>query len=102
MIEVKEGLGCVCALQFERVTGAGAITVTSPERRIVDSNRALIGGYDWAAATWNASTAQLLYIFDSTLTGLTAVATYYVQLRGVANGVRRGGEIRVDVINWGP
>lgn len=102
MISVKEGLGAKCALRVERVTGSGAITLTTPERRIVNSARALVTGYDWAAATWDAATSEMSTIFDSTLSNLTAVGTYYVQLRGVVDGVRRGGEIRVDVVEWGP
>ena len=102
MISVKEGLGARCALRVERLSGSGAIALTSPERRIVDSARALITGYDWAAASWDSTRSELWTAFDSTLANLTAVGTYYVQLRGVIDGVRRGGEIRVDVVNWGP
>jgi hypothetical protein len=102
MVTVREGLKIDVAFGVSRTRGSGAITLTSPERRILDANRALVAGFDWAAASWDSVNNELFATFDSTATGLTAVGTYYVQLRGVIGAERPGGEIVVQVVDWGP
>jgi len=90
------------AVKVERTRGTGAISLTSPERRILDAARAVIAGFDWGAASWDGTTAELFALFDSTAAGLTAPATYYMQLRGVIGSERYAAEVRVDLIEWGP
>lgn len=99
---VREGVKLDIAVKVERTRGTGTITMTSPERRILDGSRALVTGYDWGAALWDDSNKELYALFDSTVSGLSAPATYYMQLRGVIGLERYGTEVRVEVTEWGP
>ena len=101
-VTIREGEKKDVIVKVSRLLGSGAITLTSPERRILDGNRALVPGFDWAAATWDATLAHLFALFDSTLAGLTAPGTYYMQLRGVIGSERYATEVRVDLVEWGP
>ncbi len=101
-IKIKEGLAERCSLKIKRRSGLGPFTVAAPQRRVLNSSRALITGFDWAVATYDAASRELYTIFNSGLTGLTAPGIYYVQLRADIDGIKRGGEIEVEVIDWGP
>lgn len=90
------------AVTVKRNYGSGAIDLTAPQRRILDSKRVLITGYDWAAATWDASNNELYTLFDSTLAGLSAPGTYLVQLRGTIGTELYVREVTVQVRNLGP
>lgn len=99
---LKEGDKRNVRAQAERLAGTGPITLTSPERRILDGNRALVIGFDWAAATWDAALQVLSALFDSTLAGLTVPATYYMQLRGTIGQERYVTEVTVSLQDIGP
>ena len=99
---VLEGAKKDIICKIERVLGSGVFTVTSPERRVLDANRALVSGFDWGPGTWDSANAHLYSLFDSTAAGLTAPGTYYMQLRCVIGVERYAQEIRVDVVDWGP
>jgi len=99
---VREGVKVDIAVKAERTRGTGAITLTSPERRIVDASRALVSGFDWSAALWDDVNKELYALFDSTVAALSTPATYYMQLRAVFGLERYGTEVRVDVVEWGP
>lgn len=75
--------------EITRQTGSGAIVLTSPERRILDSAKVLVTGFDWAAATWDSNANKLYALFDTTATGLTAIGRYYLQFRATIDGVER-------------
>jgi hypothetical protein len=81
---------------------AGAYILSSAERRILTAARAVVPGFDWAAATWDPAAAELSALFDSTAAGLTAPGIYYLQLRCTIGAERYETEIRVDVSDWGP
>jgi len=102
MITLKEGEKRTIAAKVKRRRGSGAITLTNPERRIVDANFALVVGFDWGAATWDATKNEISALFDSTLAGLTAVGDYYMELRGVIGPERYGIKVKVTVEEWGP
>ena len=102
MRTVREGLKEDIAVKVERTRGTGAITLTTPERRILDASRALVTGFDWNAALWDDVNKELYALFDSTAAGLTAPGTYYMQLRAVFGLERYGTEVRVEVAEWGP
>lgn len=102
MITLHEGEKRDIIAYVRRLRGSGAITVQTPQRRILDSAKALITGYDWATATWDSGAAELYCLFDSTLTGLTAVGTYYVQLRGIIGTERYEKTITVRILESGP
>ena len=102
MIIVPEGDKRDISVLVERVRGSGTIPVTVPERRILNSVRTLVTGYDWAAATWDAGESSLTTLFDSTATGLSAPGTYFVQLRCVIGGERYADEVEVRVREVGP
>jgi hypothetical protein len=99
---LKEGEKRTIRAKVKRREGSGAIVLTTPERRIVDANRALVAGFDWAAASWDPNTNELSALFDSTSANLSAVGTYYMELRGTVGPERYGIEIQVDVQEWGP
>lgn len=77
-------------------------TLTSPQRRIVNSARALVTGFDWAAATWDGATGKLYFLFDSTVAAISTPGTYYAQFRGTIGAEIVGGEVPVVVRDWGP
>jgi hypothetical protein len=102
MYTLKEGEKRTVRGRIERKTGAGAIALTTPQRRILNTSRALITGFDWATAQWDATASEISALFDSTATGLTAPGTYYMQLRGVIGSELYAIEIKVVVQEWGP
>lgn len=102
MIALKEGEKRSVKARVRRLAGAGAIALTSPQRRILDANLALITGFDWATATWDPDNEEISTLFDSTVAGLSAPATYYVQLRGTIGAELYAIQIAVIVNDWGP
>lgn len=102
VVTLKEGEKRMIAAKVKRRRGSGAIALTNPERRIVDAYNALVVGFDWAAATWDATKNEISALFDSTLAGLTVPGTYYMELRGVIGPERYGIKVQVDVQEWGP
>ena len=101
-VTIKEGAKNTIRARVERTQGSGAITLVTPERRIVDANRALIAGFDWAAAAWDGTLNELSALFDSNLAGLTAPGTYYMQLRGTIGPERYVTEVKVILEEFGP
>ncbi len=101
-VTIKEGAKGNVTVRVGRTRGSGAITLTSPERRILDANRALIAGLDWGAATWDGTLHELSALFDSTAAGLTVPGTYYVQLRGTIGTERYVTEVKVILEEFGP
>lgn len=85
-----------------RRSGAGAIALVSPERRILDANKNLVAGFDWAAAVWDSGTSKIFALFDSTVGALSAVGVYYVQLRGTVGAERYVIQIAVKLVDLGP
>lgn len=103
MIKLREGEKRSIKAKVVRVTGEGTITLTSPERRVLNSSRVGVTGYDiWAVATWDSVNAELVFLFDTTVAALSGVGRYYVQLRGVIGNERYAAEILVEVLEWGP
>ena len=102
MYQLKEGEKRTIRAEVKRVTGSGAISLTTPQRRILNSTHALVATFDWAAAAWDSATNEISALFDSTATGLTAVGIYYMQFRGVIGAERYEIEIPVNVSEWGP
>lgn len=104
MIWLKEGEKRTIRASVRRLTGEGAITLTSPQRRILTAARTLVAGFDWAAAAWVSTLGaeEISTLFDSTAAGLTGVGFYFVQLRGVIGAELYGIEIKVEVLDWGP
>jgi len=101
-VTIKEGAKNNVRTRVERTQGSGAITLVTPERRIVDANHALVAGFDWAAATWDATLHELFALFDSNLAGLTVPGTYYMQLRGTIGAERYVTEVKVVLEEFGP
>jgi ABC-type uncharacterized transport system permease subunit len=101
-VTIKEGAKNTIRARVERTQGSGAITLVTPERRIVDVNRALITGFDWAAAAWDGTLNELSALFDSTLSGLIATGTYYMQLRGTIGPERYVTEVKIVLEDIGP
>lgn len=99
---IKEGEKQIIAARVVRERGSGAFTLTVPERRILDGNRALVAGFDWGAATWDAVSQDLSAPFDSTLSGLIVPGTYYMQLRGTIATERYVTEVKVILEDIGP
>lgn len=102
MIVINEGEKRNIEFSVKRNRGSGAITLTAPERRILNSQRVLIINFDWAAAIWDSTDEILFALFDSTAAGLTVAGRYYMQLRGTIGSERYGGEIVVQLREWGP
>ena len=75
--------------------------LTSPQRRILNSARAVISGFDWGDAVWTAGSSEISALFDSTTAGLTMPATYYMQLRGVIGAELYAADIIVVLGDWG-
>lgn len=99
---IYEGGKELIEVQITRRRGSDPITLTTPERRILDSGRALVSGFDWTACQWDETNAILSALFDSTATGLTVPGLYYMQLRGVIGNERYEAEVPVTVKDWGP
>lgn len=102
MIEIEEGEKEDIIVAVTRKRGSGAVPVTSPQRRILNAAKTVVSGFDWAAASWDATAGDLYALFDSTLTGLTAVGTYYMQLRCTIGSELYRMTVRVDVVEAGP
>ena len=102
MITIPEGDKRDIIIDVSRLRGTGAITVATPQRRILDASRLLIAAFDWAAATWDGAALELYTLFDSTAVGLTAVGTYYVQFRGTIGTEIYKAEVTVRVTEVGP
>ncbi len=102
MLSVYEGLKEDVRVSVARSSGSAAFTLTTPQRRILTSARALVAGYDWAACTWDGTLSELSALFDTTAVGLSAPGIYYVQVRGTIGAERVGGEVQVVVKEWGP
>lgn len=102
MITIEEGDKRKIAVKVKRLRGPGPVNLTTPERRILDVNHALVTGFDWAAASWDPTSGELFAVFDSTQVNLTAAGTYYMQLRGVIGSERYGREVKIVIEDWGP
>lgn len=103
MKTIFEGEKRNIAAKVRRTDGStAAITLTSPQRRILNANKAVVSGFDWGGATWDSATNKILALFDSTAAGLTSVGTYFVQLRGVIGNELYGAQVTVNVKEWGP
>lgn len=95
------------AADVKRIVGNTSFTVTIPERRVIDQNKAVAAGFDWGAASYDSATNKLLMLFDTTVAPLSALGTYYVQLRAVITPTAGSAEryitqIRVLVKDLGP
>lgn len=90
------------AASVKRNSGTGAISLTTPQRRILDANKALVTGFDWASATWDGTNNKIYALFDSTAAGLTALGTYFVQLRGTIGQELYVFQVTVQVKDLGP
>lgn len=103
MYTIREGEKKDVAVKIERTRGSGAITATSPERRILTAARVLVIGYDWGAALFDDANDELYMLFDSTVAALATPGTYYVQLRCVIDTERYlAPDVVVRVIDAGP
>ena len=102
MYTLREGEKRDICVAVERLRGSGTITLTSPQRRVLDSNRLLIASYDWGSATWDSSAGELYWTFDSTVAALSIVGTYYVQFRGTIGTELYEREVTVQVQEFGP
>lgn len=85
-----------------RVRGSGSFTLSTPQRRILSSDRVLVTGFDWAAATWDDTAKTITTLFDSTATGLTTPGSYIVQFKGTIGVEIYADELIVYVKEWGP
>ena len=102
MMTVREGDKEDIRMGVEQVSGTGTWSLTTPLRRILDSSRALVAGFDWAACTWDSTNEELYWLFDSTAGGLTPAGTYYVQFRGSIGTEVLSDEVMVLVVEVGP
>ncbi len=102
MIAIKEGEKRAVKIEVVRVTGSGTITLTTPQRRILDASRVVVTGFDWATASWDSANNEIVALFDSTVSVLSAVGRYYVQLRGTIGSELYAAEVMVEVSDWGP
>jgi hypothetical protein len=102
MIIVKEGEKAYIGVTLSRSHGSGAWALTGEQYRILDSARALVTGYDWAAAIWDAAALDLYALLDSTVAVLLAQGTYYMQFRGTIGSELYEWEVRVQVQEVGP
>ena len=102
MIILYEGEKRDVVVSVTRMRGSGFWSLTSPQYRIVTAERALVTGFNWATASWDATSGELSALFDSTAAGLTAPGTYYMQLRCTIGAELYEAEVRVDVSEWGP
>lgn len=102
MYALKEGEKRTIRAEVKRLTGSGAISLTTPQRRILDASGAAVAGFDWASASWDSVNEEISTVFDSTATGLTAVGTYYVDLRGTIGSELYQIKIEVRVREFGP
>jgi hypothetical protein len=102
VITIREGDYEDVRASVARTSGSGTWTGTSPERRILDSNRALVAGCDWAACAWDGTESEISALFDSRVAALAAPGIYYVQLRLVLGTERKSVEVTVSVVEVGP
>ena len=101
MQTVYEGEKRTIECQVKRRRGTGAITLSTPERRILTALRTVATGFDWAAATWNADDEVISALFDSTVTAISTPGTYYMQFRGVIGADRPEHEVTIILRDWG-
>lgn len=101
-VTLKEGDKRTIRVKVERTQSSGAITLTTPERRILDANRAVVTGFDWGAATWDATLNELSALFDSNVADLLTPGTYFMQLRGTIGVERYVTEVKVVLEEIGP
>ena len=102
MVTVREGEKKDVAVKVERTRGTGSVTVTAPQYRVLNAARALVTGYDWAAAAWDDVNDELYILFDSTALNLATPGVYYVQLRGTIGTELYQKEVTVQVVEVGP
>ena len=102
MKTILEGEKRNIAVTVKRNLGAGAIDLTTPQRRILDVNKVLITGFDWGSAIWDATNEKLYALFDSTAAGLAAPAAYLMQLRGTIGQEIYIFQVTVQVKDLGP
>jgi len=103
VIKLREGEKRDISVRVSRTRGLETdVTLTNPQRRILDADRAVITSFDWATASWDSEERELYAAFDSTATGLATPGIYYMQLRGTIGTEVYAREIRVDVLDWGP
>jgi len=98
----REGEKLDVRMEVDLVSGSGTWALTTPQYRILTSARAVASGYDWADATWDSTALELYALFDSTIAALSTPGLYYMQFRGTIGAERVGGEVLVNVIEWGP
>ena len=99
---IYEGAKSSIEMEVRRERGTGPIILSNPQYRIVDAARALITGFDWAVADWDDETNIISAMFDSSVTGITAVGKYYMQFRATIGAERYEWEVTVQVREWGP
>jgi hypothetical protein len=102
MMIVREGEKKYVAVKIVRTRGTGVWTATTPQARTLGSTRALVPGHDWLPCSWDDTEDELYILFDSTLSELSAVGTYYVQFRCTIGVERYEAEVIVRVIEVGP
>lgn len=74
-----------------RNSGTGAIALTSPQYRILDSAKAELAA--WASANWDSAEEVVHQLIDTSQSPVNAAGTYYVELRGTI-----GAELYVERI----
>lgn len=105
MIEITEGETIDVRVQVSRVDSSGAIAVTNPQRRILNSARELVSTstcHDWCAATWDVAAEQMYATFASTEAGLSQPGDYIMQFRAEIGFELYEKEVRVLLKEWGP
>lgn len=102
MIVVREGEMVDVGMMISRARGSGAWALVTEQYRILDGGHALVTGYDWAAATWDAAASELYALFDSTIAVLSQPGVYYMQLRGVIGVERYEFEVPISLREVGP
>ena len=82
--------------------GVGEYIASSAERRIVDSCFRTVVGCDWAACNWDPVGEKISTLFDSTMSGLSGIGSYWVEFRLVIGEERIGTKVLVQVREWEP
>ena len=108
MIIIDEGDNKDIAVSIARTRATGAIALTVPQRRILDSQRNLTSSsFDWTStdvggAVWDDVNSEIYTLFQSTSTSLSTPGFYYVQLRGTIGTEIYTKEVIVQVKEIGP
>jgi hypothetical protein len=102
MTTLREGDIRELAWSVTRARGSGEWLLTSPQRRILTGARALVAGFDWAAAAWDAATGEIAATFDTTVAALSAPGDYLVQVRFTIGAERYVAERLVRLRESGP